>query len=215
MKAAKQRLAGSTIAHTIAAKRWWQQLRSLCNASLRRTIPALIITAALAPSALCADSTLPIATETEIKAVYTLNFIRFTEWPSSVVDRNNKQIRLAILGNLQLLKTFKSDALQQKAQQIKLQTISCVMPTCIRESHALFIDASQANSLPRLLNSLRNKAILTISDIPGFAEAGGMIELRNIKGRMALRINLQAIRQANLYVSAELLQLAEIIGEKQ
>ncbi|MCF7821211.1 MAG: YfiR family protein [Mariprofundaceae bacterium] len=166
----------------------------------------------LTPQLLIASESTPTAMETDVKAVYVYNFIRFTEWPDETSTPAER--KLLVLGNLTLLKTFKHDAFRLTAKNTSLYTHSCPTPACIKESHALFIDRTKSSQLIKILASLKNRPVLTISDIPGFADKGGMIELKRDQEHVIFRINIEAIKQANLYVSAQLLELAEITGKK-
>jgi len=161
-----------------------------------------------------ASESSPIVQEDKLKAVYIFNFIRFTEWPLGLKALPMKQTKLAILGNHELLEILHGESFRKTALGAQLNVFSCVMPACISNANALFIDSSKRKSLEEMLNLLLNKPILTISDIPGFAEKGGMIELKRHNSAIIFRVNLQAIKRANLYVSSQLLQMAEMVGNK-
>lgn len=64
---------------------------------------------------------------------------------------------------------------------------------------------------PALRALLEQHPTLTVSDTPGFAEDGGMVELafRPATGRIVLRINLDAVEQSGLRLSSRLLGLKE------
>jgi hypothetical protein len=54
---------------------------------------------------------------------------------------------------------------------------------------------------------------LTVSDIGGFAQAGGMIGLVEADQRIRFDINLATTHQANLKLSSQLLKLATIVEQ--
>jgi hypothetical protein len=54
--------------------------------------------------------------------------------------------------------------------------------------------------------------VLWVSDQPGFARQGGMVELKRSGARMKLVINLDALESAGLKASSKLLQLSEVVG---
>lgn len=184
-------------------------------ATLSRLCSAVLLLLALLLSGTCsaANGSPPTASERDIKAVYLYNFIRFTEWPDDIPFSDSIRPTLVIMGDLDLLRVFRSDAFARASSDFRMDTLSCDTPLCAGKGNALFIDRSMQPDLKKILRSLDGKAVLTVSDIPGFAEQGGMVELRQRQGRVDFRINLQAARQAGLYISAQLLQLAEIVGE--
>ena len=53
---------------------------------------------------------------------------------------------------------------------------------------------------------------LRVSDQPGFAQQGGMVELKRRGARMGLVVNLGALKSAGLRASSKLLQLSEVLG---
>ena len=55
--------------------------------------------------------------------------------------------------------------------------------------------------------------MLTVADLPGFAEAGGAITF-TARGRVGLIINPAALKAANLAVSSKLLRLAQLSSQE-
>ena len=62
-----------------------------------------------------------------------------------------------------------------------------------------------------VLAELARLPILTVSDIGGFAQAGGMIGLFESEQHIRFNINITVARQANLKLSSQLLKLATIV----
>jgi dihydroxyacid dehydratase/phosphogluconate dehydratase len=56
--------------------------------------------------------------------------------------------------------------------------------------------------------------VLTVSDLPHFAERGGMIGLVRQQDRIRFEVNRTAAEKANLVLSSELLKLATKVIEK-
>ncbi|MDX8406311.1 MAG: YfiR family protein [Mariprofundus sp.] len=147
----------------------------------------------------------------DLKAAYMFNFIRFTDWPEQAGAKRSAAITLQVLGDSAIMATMHSIAEKPVAQQIGLDVQSCVTATCIGQSSALFI-GKEERDYQQLLAQLKGKPVLTISDIQGFAARGGMIEIRYQDTKLTFIVNLQAVERAGLYISAQLLQLGEIIG---
>ncbi|MBL0717480.1 MAG: TonB-dependent receptor [Desulfosarcina sp.] len=62
------------------------------------------------------------------------------------------------------------------------------------------------------LAKVEGKAILTIGEISGFTEAGGIINLVKTRNRIKFEVNLNAAQQAGLKISSRILKLATIVG---
>ena len=62
-----------------------------------------------------------------------------------------------------------------------------------------------------VLRAVRNQPVLTIGDVDGFAEMGGMIGLGATGGRVTFEINNEAAQAAALKFSSQLLRLATTV----
>ena len=60
---------------------------------------------------------------------------------------------------------------------------------------------------------MAHKSILTVSDIPRFANYGGMVELAKDQSRLRLKINLERVKQADITIAAPVLSLATLVTE--
>ena len=78
----------------------------------------------------------------------------------------------------------------------------------LRACHVLFICPSEGAHLRRILDPIRTHGILTVADMPGFLEAGGMINFVIEDEKMRFEINTAAAGRAKLQIRARLLRLA-------
>jgi hypothetical protein len=79
----------------------------------------------------------------------------------------------------------------------------------IKTCHVLFISRTESARLEEILASLKGRSILTVGDTDDFALRGGMIRFVTEKNKIRMRINLEAVKAANLTISSKLLRLAE------
>jgi len=86
-------------------------------------------------------------------------------------------------------------------------------PQGLEKCRILFIGASEANRLVSILVIAERNSILTVSDMPGFSERGGMIGFVTQQDRVRFEVNRGAAEQAGLNLSCELLKVAtRVIG---
>jgi hypothetical protein len=76
----------------------------------------------------------------------------------------------------------------------------------------LYIAASEASRLSRVLSMVGNKPVLTVSDASGFADQGVLINLYQQDRRLRFEINLAAARRTRLVFSSKLLRLGRLVG---
>jgi hypothetical protein len=75
----------------------------------------------------------------------------------------------------------------------------------------VFISVSEKARLREILEGVKEKNILTVSDIEGFSRLGGMIELVLDDERVRFEVNLDATTKAGLELSSELLKVARAV----
>jgi hypothetical protein len=78
----------------------------------------------------------------------------------------------------------------------------------LRDCHIVFIAASMIDHLPRVLDSLRGRPVLTVADSAGAMRRGVMLNMKMAQGKITFEANLQAARGAGLDLSSKLLRLA-------
>jgi hypothetical protein len=77
------------------------------------------------------------------------------------------------------------------------------------------VSASEEGRLGAIFSIAKRAGALTVSDIPRFAERGGMIEFINREDRIRFTVNIASIEDARLTVSSELLKVAARIIRKK
>ncbi len=149
--------------------------------------------------------------EDEVKAAFVYNFAKFIEWPSGKI---NEHINLCILGESPLgfsaLKAIDGRTAQDKQLVTKLLNKSDELKDC----HIVFIAASERTKVEKLLKAAHQQHALTVSDMAGFAEAGGIIGLVKEDEKIRFEINLFAAKEAGLMISSRLLSLALAIYDE-
>lgn len=77
----------------------------------------------------------------------------------------------------------------------------------------VFISRSEAGNLDAILRRLAGSPVVTVSDIEGFARAGGMVEfaLGGEGAAVNILINRRAAQRQNIEFNAQLLRLARVV----
>lgn len=150
-----------------------------------------------------------VSDEERIKVSYLYNFAKFIKWPSPL--RENDQFQHF------LICTAGEKPLSGHIGQLQNKEING-RPIEVWESklafnnkkpcEILFISGSEQSRYPLILQEMAYSSTLTVSDIPGFTEQGGMIGMMVIENRVRFIINLKAIQDAGLSADSQLLNLA-------
>ncbi|MGI1669485.1 MAG: YfiR family protein [Neptuniibacter sp.] len=84
-----------------------------------------------------------------------------------------------------------------------------------QQCHVLFVTEDTASEVKQVLRKSSFSQTLTVSDFPGFAGLGGMVELSKRNNRYAIKIDLSVVRRSGIELSASLLEISTIInGDK-
>ena len=147
--------------------------------------------------------------EYQVKAGFVVNFALLTEWPpDSQLDK--EALSIAILGKVPspiFVNTLKS--LTFRGNKVTVRHIDTVEEA--KNARLVFISASEKGRLPAILKELHRLNVLTVSDMNGFCEAGGMIGLLALQNRIGYEVNLAAARRSRFSISSQMLKLAKKI----
>lgn len=144
--------------------------------------------------------------EDSAKAGFIFNFAKYTEWPATAMEGGELHIcslsPQSLSGKLELLQ---GRQIQGKRVQVRTAT----RPSEWRSCHVIYIAEDEEQRVDMALRNMNPYPILTVSDVPGFAQAGGVIGLKLRAGRIRFDINHGAARQSGLKLSSQLLKLAD------
>lgn len=151
-----------------------------------------------------------IEREYEIKAAYLFNFLNYIDWPAESLPPAGGALTIGILGE----SPFGTALGPLNGKSIKGRTLTVKQLTSAKDAaqcQIVFICPSEKARLPEVLGQLKDSRILTVSEISGFAEQGGIINFFSERNKVRFQINLEAARRIQLNISSELLKLAKLV----
>ena len=182
---------------------------------MRQIAKRIVLVAALLAFGLRAsgqNATSSDASEYLVKAGFIYNFAKLVEWPISASSQPANPIVIAVLGNESFADVLdgavdgkKIDGRPFTVKRLKwkeLKDCSC---------HILFVASQESAHADEVIQSLKNSAVLTISETPGFAKRGGIINFTLQDNKVRFEANVDAAKQAGLNISSRLLSLASIV----
>ena len=153
--------------------------------------------------------------EYQVKAAFLFNFTKFVEWPENAFVDPHAPIVIGVIGDDPFGESLVSIVAGQKAQGRGIEIVKYRYGDNLRRCHVLFISGSERQRRAPILASLQEASVLTVSDIDGFAEAGGAIQFVVQENRVRFVVNLEVATQSKLRVSAKLLALARVINRSE
>ena len=148
--------------------------------------------------------------EYKIKAGYIYNFTKFITWP----EDDGKTFNVCIWGDDPFGDSIKlmenKTALGRPIKLFKFNN----GPQRDQHCHILYMN-DPGNDAPALKDALVIRDLdntLTVGESEEFTKQGGMIGFVNRQDKIKIQINVNALKQSRLTVSAKLLEVAEIVG---
>jgi len=147
--------------------------------------------------------------EEKIEVLVVGKVSKFVKWER---DRK-KEFVITILDNQHgdLFDTvYKNKKIQKRP--VKIVYISDIND--LKFTHVLFVPKISSKKLEKLLKKIKNKNILLISNIRGFAQKGGVIQISFISQKPKLKVNIYKAKKNHLKVSSSLLRISEVVKGK-
>ena len=144
--------------------------------------------------------------EYQVKAAYLYNFGRFVGWPAST--NADPDFVICVLGrdpfgaNLDI--TLAGESIGGK----RVAARRIAKPQDASDCRILFVAGSEDSHLKEILDAVNRPGILTVSDIPQFAQRGGIIEFVLEGNKVRFEVNLKSAESVGLTLSSDLLKVA-------
>jgi hypothetical protein len=175
-------------------------------------LKTIILLTLVALQAICRPAPLraenPTPSESQVKAAFVYNVARYVSWPGTSSD----PFVIGVLGK---------GALDSAWQVLKGKSING-RTLVIRKSDDLddllncqivYIMPSKRKNCSRILLQLQDTPVLTVSDMDGFTQIGGMVHLIREDDHIRFKINLSSAQRSGLKLSSQLLKLARGVIE--
>ena len=177
----------------------------------RSVLPLLALVLALASPA---ASQVP---EYEAKSEFLERFTRFIDWPpGSSAEAPGTPFVIGVVGRDPFGPYLDALAARPiKGKRVRVRRLPGNSPDLAGCCHLLYIAASEARELPRIVSRLADRPVLTVGDTRGFAEAGVLINLVEDGGRIGFEVNEPAVRRSGLKFNSKLLRLARLVGPQE
>lgn len=145
--------------------------------------------------------------ERAVKAAVLYHLGKFIHWPEAL-DKT-EDFSLCLLGT----DPFGDELTKLVGKKVRgrFLAVKRLKEIADKRCHILFISSSEDGRLSGIVEMIGSASILTVGDMRNFAQRGGIVALRTVKGRITLDVNLEQAQAVGLKVSAKLLKLARIV----
>jgi YfiR/HmsC-like len=142
-------------------------------------------------------------TEYQLKAAFLYNFAVFTEWPAEV----GTTLNLCVLGPDPFgeeINELHGKAVGNRSLALQRKAVGDSVKAC----QIVFISAPAHRNIPRILDELRDKPVLTVAESLGAGRLGVALNMAVVQNKITFEASQAAARSARLTLSSKLLRLA-------
>lgn len=142
----------------------------------------------------------------EVKAAFLYHFGAFVEWPPGAEPED--AITIAVLGDRDVAAELETMLPGRTVHKRPVQVREIRSIDELGDAQILFIGAEVSGDLSRLLDAVRNRPVLTVTESNGALDRGSVINFALVDQRVRFEISLPAARMAGLELSSRLLGIA-------
>ena len=172
-----------------------------------RCVAAAVAVAMLAAPSVAAPA--QEANEQLVKVAFIYNFAKFTTWPDSAFADAGAPVSLCVVGKHDFGDAFES----VQGKSVGGRTVIVKYLSAYRDKDVcqiVYVAPSEKARLARIVSTGKETHALTVSDMDGFAEGGGIIRMvRGADDRIGFEINAKAAEESGIKLSSRLLSLAK------
>ncbi len=153
--------------------------------------------------------------ETQVKAAFLFNFSKFIEWPAETFSASKNSVSICVIGSETFAATLE-EVTKAKLVNGRNIVVSRSQPSAdLRSCHIIFVSADAGSRFKEILGKVKDAHVLTVSEVDGFAQSGGVINFIIRADKLRFEINIDAAERAGLRISSRLLSLARVVHDQR
>lgn len=145
----------------------------------------------------------------EVKAAFLYHFTTFVQWPQSTAP--GEEFVIAVYGADAVVEELGAFLPGRTVQGRRMGVRRLQSIDDAEGAAVLFIGASQSGALPRLIDRVRDRPMLVVTEARGALREGAMINFQIVDQRVRFEISMPAAERAGLELSSRLLSAAMFV----
>jgi len=150
----------------------------------------------------------PQLSETQLRARFVLNFVRFTEWPDRTFSTPDAELTVCVLGSADAFDGALSPLRGATAGAHRVAVRTGVLPEQAGDCQLLFVPDAELRRLQSAREALGRRPVLIVGESDAVLDRGGMIALRTVDRHLSFVVKLGAARETALNFSPQMLRAA-------
>jgi len=141
-------------------------------------------------------------------SLFLYNFSKYVKWPDS---QQSGDFVIGVLGSANITKTLEKMAVNKKVNGSKIVIKQFNSVFDIKGCHILYVSASESGKMSQVISNTIDQPILIVSDKPGLAQKGSVINFVEREGKIKFELNQKYAESRGLKVSGSLVSLAILV----
>lgn len=135
----------------------------------------------------------------------------FVEWPEDTFPFEDSPIVIGIVGRDPFGSAIDVTVRGKRVNKRRFIIKRLQRTETVQDCHIVFISSSERKRIGELMDHLKDIPVLTVSEIPGFARRGGIINFRVEDNKVRFDINADAAKRAGFKLNSQLLRVAAFV----
>lgn len=152
--------------------------------------------------------------EFDVKAAYLFNFGKFVRFTAPDAGINRQNFDICIVGVDSFGHTLDELTVNEQLDGRPVRVLRLKTASEASGCGIAYISPSEGSRVRNDLEALRGQPVLTVSDADNFLQNGGMIQFMLQAKHVRFAVNLDAVKNARLSLSSELLRVALTVNGK-
>lgn len=140
----------------------------------------------------------------ELHSMLVFNFLKYIEWPENA---KGGKFTIAVIGDQDVYESLKALYSSRKISGMSVEIMNYGSEAEVNHAHLVFLSAAKSNEFDALKSKFDGKSTLLITDKNGLGKKGSCINFKLVGGKLKFEINEEAINNANLKVSNQLMAM--------
>lgn len=141
------------------------------------------------------------ATSEQLQALFVQRLVKYVSWPEGSGPEPGKPFIVAATQAKRLRPYFVVETSSPRFRLVQWP---------VEECHVLVVNGAPDREAAAILNRIMDRPVLTIGQSPANLRAGAIVNFQMVDGKIALQINPDAAKRADLFISSRLLKIARL-----
>ena len=150
----------------------------------------------------------PQLTDSVLKAKYLMNFLHHATWKAGSSQANASQITVAMYCSEEEKIEFRKSVTDLRIGDKPVVVVEGLPATDLSDIHMVYIGRDHRSELNSILLRTKEKGILTVGDIRGMIDDGGILNFVRVGDRIRFEVNLERAQEEKITLSSNMIRLA-------